>query len=64
MECRSTSSRDHCSCTYTACSKHGDCCQCVTFHRQRNEIPGCLFSVEGERSYDRSLAHFLKDRSR
>jgi Domain of unknown function (DUF6485) len=64
MDCPSSSSPEHCSCTYAACDKRGNCCQCVTFHRQRDELPGCFFSAVGERSYDRSLAHFLKDRSR
>ncbi|GAB6082126.1 DUF6485 family protein [Desulfuromonas carbonis] len=64
MECTAKSSPTHCSCSYPGCDKHGNCCQCVLFHRQRNEIPGCFFSAAGERSYDRSLNHFLKDRCR
>jgi hypothetical protein len=64
MECVSTTSRQHCTCTYTGCDKRGNCCQCIQFHRQRDEIPGCFFTPAGERSYDRSLAHFLRDRSR
>lgn len=62
MECVSTRSTDHCSCTYVACDKRGNCCKCITFHRQRDEIPGCFFSPEGERTYDRTLRKFAKDR--
>jgi len=64
MNCPSSGSTNHCTCTYVGCDKRGNCCRCVTYHRQRNELPGCFFSAEGERSYDRSLTHFLKDRSR
>jgi len=62
VECVAKKSLEHCSCTYTGCEKRGHCCECVTYHRTRNEMPGCFFSLEGERSYDRSLEHFLRDR--
>lgn len=64
MDCISTTSLKHCTCTYTACDKRGNCCKCVQFHQRRGEIPGCFFTPEGERSYDRSLANFIKDRNR
>jgi len=64
MECRSKQSTSHCTCTYTGCEKRGNCCACVTFHRSRREVPGCFFTPGGERSYDRSLANFLRDRER
>jgi len=64
MQCVSTQSSDHCTCTYSGCDKRGNCCKCVLHHRQRGEIPGCFFSPQGERRYDRSLVHFLEDRSR
>lgn len=52
-----------CACTY-GCSKAGHCDQCVSFHRSRGEFPGCFFSEEAERTYDRSLDMLLKDRGR
>lgn len=61
MECISTHSLKHCTCTYTTCDKRGNCCKCVTFHRAKGEIPGCFFTQEGERSYDRSLKNFICD---
>lgn len=64
MDCVSTTSQKHCTCTYTACDKRGNCCKCVQYHQRQGEIPGCFFTPEGERSYDRSLANFIKDRSR
>lgn len=49
-----------CTCTYTACDKTGVCCDCVAYHRKMKQIPGCLFSKEGEATYDRSIAQFKK----
>jgi len=62
MGCASAQNKEHCTCTYTACDKRGNCCQCVVFHRKRGELPGCFFTDAGERSYDRSLKNFIKDR--
>jgi hypothetical protein len=64
MECIATRSLQHCTCTYAACDKRGSCCKCVVFHRDRGEIPGCIFTPEGERRFDRSLAYFVQDRTR
>jgi hypothetical protein len=51
-----------CSCTYPSCSRHGKCCECVAYHRASEEIPGCFFSAAAERTYDRSIEAFTKDR--
>ncbi len=51
-----------CTCTYS-CDKHGLCCECVAYHRRLGEIPGCLFSRAGERTWDRSLAALVRDRA-
>ncbi|MFW6034671.1 MAG: DUF6485 family protein [Halanaerobiales bacterium] len=53
----------NCTCTYTSCSRYGNCCACVAYHRKRNELPGCLFSPEAERTYDRSVENFIQDKS-
>lgn len=50
-----------CTCTYS-CGKRGKCCECVTYHRSMNQIPGCFFTTRGEKQYDRSLAAFCRDR--
>jgi hypothetical protein len=52
-----------CTCTY-ACDKHRKCCDCVAYHRKMNQIPGCFFSKEGEKTYNRSFAAFIKDQQR
>jgi hypothetical protein len=62
MECISSKTIEHCTCTYTTCDKRGNCCKCVLYHRNKGQLPGCFFTAEGERSYDRSLENFLKDR--
>ncbi|HNX95739.1 MAG TPA: DUF6485 family protein [Holophaga sp.] len=61
MACAQNANTAACSCTYP-CSRHGHCCECVAYHRRSNEIPGCFFSPAGERSYDRSLQAFCRDR--
>jgi len=34
----------------------------VAYHREQGEATACFFSAEGERSYDRSLQHLMRDR--
>lgn len=59
-ECHSKNKK-RCTCTYEPCSRKGICCDCLHFHRNNGEIPGCFFSAKGERSYDRSIANFISD---
>ncbi|MGA1823569.1 MAG: DUF6485 family protein [bacterium] len=49
-----------CNCTYTSCSKMGICCECISYHRKRHELPACYFPPEIERTYDRSIDRFIK----
>ena len=61
MSCTRTGA--DCRCTYTpACSRRGNCCQCVAFHRERGQAPACMFTPVGEKNYDRSLANLMRDR--
>ncbi len=65
MECaHQTENLDRCGCTYVACSRKGKCCDCIAHHRKKNELPGCLFPPEAEKTYDRSVAAYLKAVSR
>ncbi len=61
MSCTATG-KENCHCTYTSCPRRGNCCQCVAYHRNKNQFTACFFSPEAERSYDRSLQMLLKDR--
>lgn len=49
-----------CTCTYEPCARKGLCCECVAYHRKSGELPGCYFTAEVEKTYDRSIARFLK----
>jgi hypothetical protein len=51
---------DRCGCTYVACSRKGKCCECVAHHLKKNEIPGCFFPSDAEKTYDRSVAAFIR----
>jgi len=51
-----------CTCTYSPCSRHGICCECVEYHRGLGELPACLFTAGEERTYDRSVSFFVKSR--
>ena len=58
-ECKEEENRAKCTCTYEPCPRKGLCCECIRYHWSHEELPGCLFPPEVERSYDRSLARFL-----
>ncbi|OQX56078.1 MAG: hypothetical protein B5M54_00250 [Candidatus Aminicenantes bacterium 4484_214] len=49
-----------CTCTWEPCSRKGFCCECIQYHWQMGELPGCLFPPEVERTYDRSLKRFIE----
>ena len=52
--------QDSCKCTYSGCSRHGRCCECLAYHLAHKELPGCCFSPEVEKTYDRSFAKFME----
>jgi len=49
-----------CTCTYEPCSRKGKCCECVQYHRRMEQLPGCFFPPEVERTYDRSYRCFAE----
>ena len=53
--------RNNCPCTYT-CERRGRCCECVEYHRELGEVPGCFFTPKGERLWDRSIPALMRDR--
>lgn len=53
-----------CTCSYNPCSRKGLCCQCISYHRKRREIPGCLFPASIEKTYDRSISNFISSVNR
>jgi len=60
MNCKKGKNLENCSCTYEGCPRKGICCECIEHHRKKGELPGCLFSKEKEREYDRSIGNFCK----
>ncbi|MFH0801700.1 MAG: DUF6485 family protein [bacterium] len=64
MECKAEKNRAKCTCTYEPCSRKGLCCECLTYHRSMEELPGCLFSPDVERTYDRSIKRFVQCRKK
>lgn len=63
-ECSREKNSAHCSCTYHPCPRKGVCCECIAFHRKSGELPGCLFSREAEKTYDRSAEKFISSQAR
>jgi hypothetical protein len=49
-----------CTCTYEPCARKGICCECIAYHIGNNEIPGCFFSAQDERTYNRSRSFFIR----
>lgn len=50
---------ESCPCTYPNCPRHGLCCECIQYHRQRGELPACYFTAEEERTYNRSIEFYV-----
>lgn len=51
-----------CNCSYEPCERKGICCECLAYHKESNELPACYFSDEIEKSWDRSIEKFIKNR--
>lgn len=34
--------KEKCTCGSKDCSRHGVCCECIRFHRDKGGMPGCL----------------------
>jgi len=63
-ECILQKNKADCGCTYKSCSRRGLCCECIAYHQKSGELPGCLFPPEAERTYDRSIAAFIRAMSK
>jgi len=51
---------DKCACTYTSCEKRGNCCECISYHLAMQQLPGCCFPPDAEKTYDRSFRKFIE----
>lgn len=59
IECKVENNKTNCNCSYT-CEKKGICCECISSHRNRGELPACYFPDDVESSYDRSIERFIE----
>lgn len=50
----------NCNCSYEPCPRKGICCECILYHRKNGQIPACFFSSDVEKTYDRSIANFIR----
>jgi hypothetical protein len=62
MNCKKEENLKNCKCTYPGCPRKGVCCECIEYHRKKEELPGCYFSPEIEKGYDRSIKKFLEQK--
>lgn len=63
MEClRDEENLQECNCTYEPCERKGICCECVRYHRLKDQLPACYFPDHVEETYDRSIRRFLEIR--
>jgi len=60
LECSIDANKERCICTYEPCERKGKCCDCIRYHKNLGELPGCLFPPEVERTYDRSITKFVE----
>jgi len=60
MECKLENNLKACTCTYEPCPRKGKCCECLSYHWSKRQLPGCLFPPEVEKTYDRSLKRFIE----
>lgn len=59
-ECKIEKNKQMCNCTYEPCAKKGMCCECLQYHWKQGELPACLFPDDVEKTYERSIANFIK----
>ncbi|MFC1711098.1 DUF6485 family protein [Patescibacteria group bacterium] len=63
MKCKLEENSKNCPCTYPGCHRKGKCCDCISYHKGRGELPGCLFPADIEKTFDRSIEAFVKANS-
>ena len=59
-DCNLEKNTAKCSCTYEPCSRKGACCECIQYHWEKGQLPGCVFPSDVERTYNRSVEKFVQ----
>jgi len=62
MECKQKENLKDCPCTWPDCPRKGICCECIRHHWKKGELPACFFSKKAEKTYDRSIENFIRDK--
>jgi len=52
----------NCNCSYPDCPRKGICCECILYHRPKQQLPACFFPADIEKTYDRSMKNFLRNK--
>ena len=60
MECKQELNAKHCNCSYSGCPRNGVCCDCISYHLARRELPACAFPDSVEKTWDRSFKKFIQ----
>lgn len=60
MECKKEENLVRCNCTCEPCARKGVCCECIVYHKDKGQLPACLFPDDAERTWDRSIAKFIE----
>jgi len=62
MQCKREENLANCPCSHPDCPRKGLCCDCVSHHRRKGEIPACFFptGAEMETVNDRSVENFIR----
>ncbi|MDP8299088.1 MAG: DUF6485 family protein [Candidatus Tantalella remota] len=60
MDCKKDENMEFCNCSYSSCSHTGVCCECLQYHLGLSQFPACFFPDDIEKTYDRSVANFVK----
>ena len=60
MQCKKESNSKNCTCSYTSCSRHGVCCDCLKYHLNQRQLPACCFPDDIARTGERSFEKFIE----
>ena len=60
MECKEKANLKSCNCSSEGCSRKGLCCECLTHHRSKGQLPACYFPDDVEKTHNRSADIFIK----
>ena len=47
MECDKDQNMRDCACESDTCERKGICCECIAYHRGKDQLPACLRHLAG-----------------